>query len=183
MSPARLQVAPTPLERAGEELISRFEELSREALQAKPAKDAWSRQQVVEHMMLAYTGTARELERRMAKGSPSGRKRSLRDRAGQLMVITCGHFPSGRKAPDMVDPERSDLPPLEGTALAAEYRRKIAEVDAAILKAEQQWGSRVPIATHPVLGPLNAGQWRKFHAVHTLHHVKQMDRILHALQI
>ncbi len=170
------------MQRAANVLVSHFEELSREALQAKPAPDAWSRQQVVEHMMLAYAGTARELERRMAKGSPTSRKRSLKDRAAQFMVVACGVFPPGRKAPDMVNPELSDLPPLEGTALAVEYRRKVAEVEAAVAQAASQWGNKVAIATHPVLGPLSAPQWIKFHAVHTLHHAKQMDRILHQLQ-
>ncbi|MGZ7099671.1 MAG: DUF1569 domain-containing protein [Candidatus Angelobacter sp.] len=27
---------------------------------------------------------------------------------------------------------------------------------------------------HPVLGPLTAAEWRKFHLVHGLHHVKQI---------
>src|ERR1700721_2221583 len=29
----------------------------------------------------------------------------------------------------------------------------------------------------PILGPLTAGQWRKFHLVHGMHHVKQIRRL------
>jgi hypothetical protein len=30
---------------------------------------------------------------------------------------------------------------------------------------------------HPILGPLTAAQWMKFHRVHGMHHVKQMQRL------
>jgi hypothetical protein len=122
------------------------------------------------------------LERRLAKGSPTHRKRTLKDLWGQFVIIGCGYFPFGRKAPQMVRPELSDLPPLEGTALAAEYRRRLADLERALADAESAWGPTATIATHTILGPLSAPQWRKFHAVHTRHHAKQMDRILAALQ-
>jgi hypothetical protein len=30
---------------------------------------------------------------------------------------------------------------------------------------------------HPILGPFSIAQWRKFHLVHGLHHVKQIQRL------
>jgi hypothetical protein len=171
-----------PLEAAGNELLSRFEGLSLDELQARPAPESWSRQQVAEHLLLAYTNTAAEIERRLAKGSPTGRKRTVKDIFGQFMLVRCAYFPPGRKAPDMVKPERSELSRLDGPTLAAEYRRRLTALQIAIQKAETAWGSKVVIATHPVLGPMNAPQWRRFHAVHTLHHCGQMDRIARAVQ-
>jgi hypothetical protein len=132
-------------------------------------------------MMLAYAGTTRELERRIEKGEPTGRKRSVKDRVGQFVVIRCGMFPKGRRAPDMVQPLLHEHPAAAGTELAAEYRRLVADVLAALDACEARWGKRVPLAVHPVLGPLSGPQWRKFHGVHTLHHVKQMDRIAAAV--
>jgi hypothetical protein len=35
---------------------------------------------------------------------------------------------------------------------------------------------------HPILGPLTGGQWRKFHLVHGLHHVKQIRRLRESLE-
>jgi hypothetical protein len=29
---------------------------------------------------------------------------------------------------------------------------------------------------HPILGPLTVDQWRKFHVVHTEHHVRQISQ-------
>jgi hypothetical protein len=101
---------------------------------------------------------------------------------GQFMVIRCGYFPAGRKAPEMVDPTREPLAVLDGKALAKEYRHAVQQLQAALDAAEAAFGRRVPLAVHPVLGPLSGPQWRRFHAVHTLHHCRQMDRIAMAVQ-
>lgn len=170
-----------PFNPAAEKLLACFAGLSREDLQQKPSATAWSRQQVVQHLLLAYSGTTQELDRRLAKGTVTHRRPTLKQRIGQFTLIRCGHFPGGVAVPDMVRPERSDLPPLDGPALAAEYRHCIADMDQAIDRAQAQWGSKTAVATHPLLGPLNTWQWRKFHAVHTLHHVKQMHRIAAAV--
>jgi hypothetical protein len=170
------------LQKAARQFLARFKDLSREDLQARPPAGGWNRQQVVQHMLLAYAATVAELERRLDKGAPTKRMRTPREKLAQFVVVRCGFFPPGRKAPDMVNPQLSSLPPLDGPELAAEYRRQVGELSAAIAKAEAVWGSSVAIATHPILGPFSAKQWRKFHAVHTLHHVKQLERIRLALK-
>lgn len=170
------------LQKAGRQFQARFKDLSREDLHAAPTAGGWSRAQVVQHMLLAYGGTAAELERRLAKGAPTKRLRTPREQLQQFVLIRCGYFPPGRKAPHFVNPELSAVPPLDGPEMAAEYRRRVGELNAAIAKAEAAWGTSVAIATHPVLGPLSGPQWRKFHAVHTLHHAKQLDRICASLK-
>ena len=47
-------------------------------------------------------------------------------------------------------------------------------MDEAIAQCEQRYGSRAMVLDHPVLGPLTARQWRKFHLAHGRHHVKQI---------
>jgi len=59
---------------------------------------------------------------------------------------------------------------------------KIAEMDAVIASCERKFGSRRKLLDHPVLGPLTAAQWRKFHLVHGLHHVKQLRHLKRAAQ-
>jgi Protein of unknown function (DUF1569) len=51
-------------------------------------------------------------------------------------------------------------------------------MDTAIAKAEKKYGSQTPLVDHPILGPLRAAQWRKFHWVHGKHHLKQLQRAL-----
>ena len=53
-------------------------------------------------------------------------------------------------------------------------RKNLAEMDEAINACESKMGSKIRIADHPVLGPLTVAQWRKFHMVHTRHHMKQI---------
>jgi hypothetical protein len=50
----------------------------------------------------------------------------------------------------------------------------LAVMDARLMDAERQFGSTVRVLDHPGLGPLNAQQWRRFHYVHTVHHLKQV---------
>jgi hypothetical protein len=52
--------------------------------------------------------------------------------------------------------------------------QKIAAMDAIIAQAEEKYGKRTRLLDHPILGPLQGREWRKFHWVHGLHHVKQM---------
>ena len=47
-------------------------------------------------------------------------------------------------------------------------------MDEALAHAAAQFGTRVKILDHPILGPLNIRQWRKFHWVHTRHHARQI---------
>jgi hypothetical protein len=171
------------LQKAARQFLARFKDLSRDELHAKPPSGGWSRAQVVQHMMLAYSATVAELERRLAKGAPTKRLRTPKEQVMQFVLIRLAYFPPGRKAPQMVNPELTTVPPLDGPEMAAEYRRLVGELKAAIARAESMWGRSVAIATHPVLGPLNAPQWRKFHAVHTLHHTKQLDRVGAALKV
>jgi hypothetical protein len=66
------------------------------------------------------------------------------------------------------------LPPEK---VLAEIGPKIAEMDGNIARCEEKFGSRLKLLDHPILGPLTGAQWRKFHLVHGLHHVKQIKRL------
>jgi hypothetical protein len=50
-------------------------------------------------------------------------------------------------------------------------------MDDCIGRCEEKFGAHRKLLDHPILGPLTAAQWRKFHLVHGLHHVKQIWRL------
>jgi hypothetical protein len=50
-------------------------------------------------------------------------------------------------------------------------------MDKAIAECESRYGKATRLLDHPVLGPLTAHQWRRFHVVHGKHHVKQIENL------
>ncbi len=161
----------------------RVASLSRDQLQQQPAPGKWSRHQVLQHLMLAYEGTTRELQRRLETGSPTQRTPSLKQRAAQFLLLRVGKFPSGFEAPDIVRPENSDVPPMDGEGLFAAYNARVQALEESIAACAARWGTSRRIAVHPVIGPLSASQWTAFHALHTRHHTAQLDRIEKSLNL
>jgi hypothetical protein len=82
------------------------------------------------------------------------------------------HIPAGLKAPAIVQPK--GLPPEQ---VRNEIGEKMAAMDAIIAQCEARFGRHVKLLDHPILGPLNALQWRKLHVVHGQHHLKQLLRL------
>jgi hypothetical protein len=54
---------------------------------------------------------------------------------------------------------------------------QIAAMDEIIAQCEARFGKRTLLLDHPVLGPLTARQWRKFHWIHGRHHLKQIKEL------
>jgi hypothetical protein len=52
----------------------------------------------------------------------------------------------------------------------------IADMDRVLAECARRFGAG-KLANHFILGPLSAHQWRKFHWVHTRHHMKQITRL------
>lgn len=136
-------------------------------LAAAPA-GKWSAAQTLEHLLLTFTGTCRTMERTLAKGRTNSRP-TLYQRFAVVLITRLGYFPRGRQAPEMVRPRGM----LAGQVLPA-IHVALADMDAKITACEQRLG-RGKLADHPVLGPLTANQWRRFHLVHTRHHMRQIE--------
>jgi hypothetical protein len=154
----------------------------REACQLRPARslrgktEGWTTQEVIEHLVLTYRNTGALFDRYLARNSPSQQPIKARHRLLQFLVIRCGGFPRGVSAPEWVRPGRSTIPPMSGDELAACLRSELEAMDAKLEKCSQAFGSS-PLAPHFAFGPLTADQWRRFHFVHGVHHLKQLDRI------
>jgi hypothetical protein len=128
----------------------------------------WSAAQVLEHLSLAFSSTSKFAERLLAAGVVESPVPSVRQRAVVFIVVELGLFPSGREAPEFTKPRG-----LDPSRAVETIRSKLIEMDGRLGELERRFGSRVR-AAHPILGPMSLRQWRKFHWVHTRHHMKQV---------
>lgn len=138
----------------------------------RPAEGKWCAAEIVEHLLITYTSTTAGLRKALAKGRPLGGIPTLKQRLFQFVVLDMGYFPSGRQAPAMTIPKG-----LQPGEVVHAVEHALPDMDAAISECERNYGSGTKIADHPILGPLTAKQWRKFHLVHARHHMKQVARL------
>ena len=138
---------------------------------ARHPEGKWCAAEIVEHLLITYTTTTKGLRKVLAKGAPQGGAPTFKNRIAQFAVLNVEYFPTGRKAPAATVPQG-----LDPAQVVRAVSQALPDMDAAITECETNYGS-VKIADHPVLGPLTAPQWRKFHLVHARHHMKQVERL------
>jgi hypothetical protein len=131
------------------------------------AEGKWSPAEILEHLNLSYSGTIKGLDRCLQSGSTTASSDRSRMRWQRLILIRGGYFPRGRQSPPRVQPRGT---PAE--QVTAEILVNVARLDGVIQQCETRFGRGKPLADHPVLGPLTATEWRKFHLVHGKHHAK-----------
>jgi hypothetical protein len=161
----------TRLEELKHALESAVEGMSNEQLSWHPA-DKWCAAEVLEHLYLTYTGTIKGFEKVMEAGKPLATRASVKQRVRTLVVVGFSHMPEGRKAPAMTQPRGLPVEEVRG-----EVGAKIVAMDAIIAQCEARFGRGMQLLDHPILGPLTATQWRRFHLVHGRHHEKQLLRL------
>lgn len=162
------------LQRLQEEIAAAIAGLSGDELSRHPP-GKWSAAEILEHLYLTYTGTVKGFERAMEADKPLATTQTWWQRGQMLIVVGLGYMPSGRKSPAVARPRG-----LPREKVRAEISEKIAEMDESIARCEKKFGSGRKLLDHPVLGGLTAAQWRKFHLVHGLHHVKQIRQLREA---
>ncbi len=160
------------LRRLQNAISSATDGMSADMLARRPAEGKWSAAEVLEHLYLTYTGTIRGLEKCLEAGKPLARVPTLMDRARTTVVVKLSYMPGGRQAPKNAVPRG-----LPSEKVLAEVAEKIVAMDAIIAQAEARFGKDCRLLDHSILGPLQACEWRKFHWVHGLHHVKQLERL------
>src|SRR5579862_3647640 len=142
--------------------------MSTEQLEFHP-EGKWCSAEVLEHLYLTYRGTVKGCERCLQEGKPLARTPVLQDRIRAGVVIGLGYMPEGRQSPERARPRG-----MQTEEVVKAIAPELVAMDAAITRCEAQFGVRIPLLDHPVLGPLTTQQWRKFHWVHGRHHVKQI---------
>ena len=159
------------------EATARFD--AQQLSRRRPGK--WCAAEILEHLYLSYTGTIKGCERLLERGKPLATRASLKNRAQSFVVVNLGYMPTGRKAPEATRPRG-----LEGQRVSTEIDSKITQMAAILSECAERFGTRIKVLDHPVLGPFSVAQWRKFHLVHGLHHVKQIRELakqIHANEI
>jgi DinB superfamily len=147
------------------------EGMSVESLLRHP-EGKWCAAEILEHLYLTYTGTIKGFQRCLDGGKPLARVRTWSDRVRTLVVVGLNHLPEGRVSPRNASPRGLAL-----EQVLAELPTKIAAMDDIIALAEEKYGQHTRLLDHPILGPLQGREWRKFHWVHGQHHLKQIDRL------
>jgi hypothetical protein len=158
------------LQRLQEAITSATHGMSAEDLVRHP-EGKWSTAEVLEHLYLTYTGTTKGFERCLQAGKPLARTPLLKDRMRAFVVSGLGHLPEGRRAPERTQPRG-----MAADEVNREIGPRISAMDEVIAQCETRFGKRTRVVDHPVLGPLTARQWRKFHWVHGRHHLKQIQK-------
>jgi hypothetical protein len=129
----------------------------------------WSASLIMEHLLLTFTATTRGALKAMKTGEPYCREATWKDRADRFYVLQMGRFPLGRKAAKNITPGEG----LPSNNLCAFYDALVA-MDTTLNDAERRFGKKMRILDHPILGPLTADEWRRFHRVHAEHHLRQI---------
>jgi len=143
------------------------EELTRR----QPGK--WSVCELLEHLYLSYTGTVKGFTRCLEARKPLG-TRPTRGQSFRTFVVTgLGYFPTGREAPKVARPKG-----MAAEKILGDMDAQIALMGELISQCEAEYGRRVKLLDHPILGPLTARQWRKLHLLHGRHHLKQIQSLL-----
>lgn len=156
------------LERLQQELETALRGAAPEALANGPA-GKWTPAQILEHLQLTYRGTNKGIAKCLENGAPLASPGTFKDRVRAFAVIKLEYFPSGRKSPERAVPKGL---PVE--QVHAGIFDELRTMDAGLAECERRFGTNKKILDHPVLGPLNVQQWRRFHWVHGRHHAKQI---------
>jgi hypothetical protein len=159
------------LHRLQQSIESAIARLSAEQLSWHPP-GKWCTTEVLEHLYLTYTGTIKGFQRVVEAGKPLASPATWQNRGRKFVVTGLGYLPSGREAPAVARPRG-----IAPEKVLAEIGPKLAEMDAIITTCAEKFGASKKLLDHPILGPLTAAQWRKFHLLHGLHHVKQIRRL------
>jgi hypothetical protein len=159
------------IERLSNQIAQCTEGLSGESLAWHP-EGKWSIGEILEHLSLTYTGTKRVFDRCLQAGKAAATEATFKDRLGAFLVTRVGYLPNGRQAPAPTLPKGRP-----GDAVLSAIGDDIAGMDDAIQRCEERFGSDLKLVNHPILGPLSAAEWRRFHCVHGRHHLRQIRRL------
>ena len=157
------------LERLRQELEDAIGGASPSALAQAPA-GKWNAAQILEHLFLTYKNTNRGMAKCLEQGAPLATRATLEAARGRAPGgEVSGISREAARLRNVLTPR--GMPPEEvQRAIVPELQKMGSGLD----DCERRFGARTKIMDHPFLGPLTAGEWRKFHWVHGRHHARQI---------
>jgi len=138
------------------------------------AEGKWDAAAILEHLALTFSGTTRAFQKCLDQGRPLATSATFKQRLIQLIVLRFNYIPYGRKSPKRVEPTG-----IGGAEARELIFTNLAKMDQVFAECERRFGTKVKIADHPIFGAIPIGGWRKFHLLHTRHHMKQIDALAH----
>ena len=93
----------------------------------------------------------------------------MRDRVLSFAVARLGLVPFKRTAPKQTTP-KGIIP----AGSVQKFNDGLVAMDACLSDAQKRFGKKTKLLDHPIIGPLDAQQWRRFHRVHAMHHLQQI---------
>ena len=157
-----------------EQLAKAIQGMSPEDLARHP-QGKWSSAEILDHLNLTYLGTIKNCERCLAARKSGASVDRNAKRWQRRLTIGLGYLPSGRKSPERALPRGTPV-----AQLTSEIFENITRMENVITACDAEYGRGKSIAEHPILGPLTADEWRKFHWVHGRHHARQIIRLKNA---
>lgn len=156
------------LQQARDAIDSSIEGMTDEQLTWHP-EGKWSAAGILEHLSLAYERTTQRMKPIAQDGLLEVRKTTFKERVGGFIVLKLGRIPAGRKAPEGLSPKGAS--PRQAIA---SIRQNLSAMDEVFKQCEARFGDKRIVLVHAILGPLSIREWRRFHCVHTLHHMRQI---------
>jgi len=129
--------------------------------------------QILEHLLLSYTATTQGTQTALQTGKPLGGQPTLKDKLATFYVARMGFHPTGRRAPKASHPANGS-----GVKSLRQFNDALVAMDATLANAEKRFGRVAKILDHPVLGPMNTKDWRRFHRTNATHHLKEIAKRL-----
>jgi hypothetical protein len=157
-----------------DQLAKAIDGMSAEDLALHP-EGKWSSAEILDHLNQTYRGTVKNFEHCLATGKSGANVGRNTKRWQRRVVIWLGYIPSGRTSPAHALPRGTPI-----AQLIIEIFENITRMENLIAACDAQYGRGKSIAEHPILGPLTATEWRKFHWVHGMHHARQIIRLKNA---
>lgn len=161
--------------RSVEKYSSLLEKLSEEEFQRSPAEGVWSYAEVYSHIFKANLVSliaAEQCINGTAEKSSAGTHWMVR------LILFFGRFPPGKyKVPASIADLTTKMSKEDARNLIVKFKYRLADISPRISKA-----TTYHKAKHPRLGLFNAVQWFRFIQIHTVHHEKQLDRIVEMMK-
>ena len=157
------------LEQRREALLREFESLTREQLAFQPGPEAWSIEQVIEHLLLVEGG----IVERVTTRPPRAVRFRVRDRIGYAAVWVVLNYGFRIKAPIQSVLPRNGIT----LAAAAEQWRLMLRLLSAHIETVRDEDLRLTVFKHPIGGPMTLAEALLFIKRHFDHHLRQIARI------